>query len=133
METHKLEIVRQLLALLGSNNPSEAEAEAEPKPVGVFVGRYAIVRCRDAGVHAGVVEYHSGREVTLREARRLWYWKVPAGAPAFLSGVAMFGITDESKIGCPVSIHLTESCEIIPCSEEAERSIRGKASHERSN
>lgn len=93
-----------------------------------MVGKYVIVRCRDAGVHAGVLESYNGRECVLNESRRLWYWKAAKGA--FLSGVAANGISKESKIGAPIRVHLTENCEIIECSDEAEKSIRGAKSYE---
>ena len=94
-----------------------------------FEGRYVIVRCKDAGVHAGVLVADSGRTATLKDSRRLWYWKSNKGS--FLSGVARNGLDDESKVGGEVDIHLTETCEIIPCSEIAEKSIRGIKAHER--
>ena len=89
-----------------------------------MVGKYVIVRCRDAGVHSGILDNYNGRECVLTESRRLWWWK--AKQNAFLSGVATFGLSDASKIGVSVDrIHLTENCEIILCSKEAEKSIRG--------
>lgn len=94
-----------------------------------MVGKYVIVRCHDAGVHAGVLETHCGRECVLTESRRLWYWK-PAGGAAFLSGVAVRGLDQKSKVGAPIRIHLSENCEIIECSQEAAQSIRGAKTHE---
>ena len=88
-----------------------------------MVGKFVIVRCHDAGVHAGVLESHNGRECVLAEARRLWYWK-PANKAKYLSGVATEGLDDRSKIGAPIKVHLTENCEIIQCTEKAEKSIR---------
>ena len=35
---------------------------------------YCIIRCHDAGVHAGFLEHRDGREVTLTHSRRLWRW-----------------------------------------------------------
>ena len=97
-----------------------------------MIGKYVIVRCRDAGVHSGVLESRQGRECTLTDSRRLWYWKVPIGCSAFLSGVANSGLDPDSKVGESVSsIILTENCEIIECSSAAEQSIRGIKSHER--
>ena len=88
-----------------------------------LIGDYVIVRCRDAGVHAGVLENYEGREVILKESRRLWYFKCKTGHT--LSGVALHGVNDESKIAGEVSkIILSEACEIIPVSKDAERSIR---------
>ena len=89
-----------------------------------FLGKYVIVRCRDAGVHCGVLESASGRECVLTDSRRLWYWK-PANKAAFLSGVANHGVAPDSKIGEAVArIALTENCEIILCTEKAEKSLR---------
>lgn len=94
-----------------------------------MLGKYVIVRCRDAGVHAGVLEAASGREALLTESRRLWYWKSKKGS--FLSGVAVDGLDAASKLGAPIRVHLTETCEIIECSSEAERTIREAPTHER--
>ncbi len=94
-----------------------------------MVGRYVIVRCRDAGVHTGVLVSYSGRECVLKDSRRLWYFK-PANGSAFLSGVAVDGLHEDSKVGKPVeAIHLTENCEIIACSSAAEASIRAQNNH----
>ena len=81
------------------------------------------MRCHDAGVHAGLLLAAQGRECSLKESRRLWYWK-PANGAKYLSGVAAEGLSDESKVGAPVTVHLTENCEIIECTPQAEKSIR---------
>ena len=94
-----------------------------------LIGKYVIVRCKDAGVHAGILEHASGREALLSQSRRLWYWKSKKGS--FLSGVARDGITNESKVGGAVRVYLSETCEIIETSEEAERTIRNAPVHER--
>jgi hypothetical protein len=93
-----------------------------------MIGKYVIVRCREAGVHSGILESCSGRECTLTDSRRLWYWKTKKGD--FLSSVAINGVSHDSKIGAPViRIYLSESCEVIECSTEAEASIRDQVSH----
>jgi hypothetical protein len=89
-----------------------------------LIGKFVIVRCRDAGVHAGELVDQEGREATLRDSRRLWYWK-PAGNKKFLSGVAVVGLDPSSKVGTTLPLlHLTETCELILCSPVAEKSIR---------
>jgi len=94
-----------------------------------MIGKFVIVRCRDAGVHAGVLVAHNGRECVLKDSRRLWYWK-PANGAAFLSGVAVDGLHGDSKVGKPVpTLHLTENCEIIECSTEAAASIKAQPNH----
>jgi hypothetical protein len=80
-------------------------------------GRYVIVRCRDAGVHAGEYVSHKGREVVLENSRRIWYW---SGA-ASLSELAVYGAKNVSacKFGVAVvRITLADACEIIECCED---------------
>jgi len=72
----------------------------------------------------------AGREAVLNESRRLWYWKSLKGS--FLSGVARDGLDPESKLGGPIRVHLTETCEIIEVTPWAEKTIRDLPTHERS-
>jgi hypothetical protein len=83
---------------------------------------YVIVRTQSAGVFAGFLESRSGKEVTLREARRLWYW---AGA-ASLSQLAVDGTSRprDCKFPTPVPrILLLEAIEILNCTAAAKASI----------
>lgn len=117
-------LVREAIAevLSGEGTTTAApEAADNPQPM---AGRYCIARCRDAGVHAGYVQWHNGREAHLTESRRLWRWRVPMGKGSFLSGVALHGIDrSDSKVGEPVEIVLADVCELIPCSDDARKSI----------
>lgn len=82
--------------------------------------QYVIVRTYSAGVHVGELEVRKGREVTLRNARRIWSW---AGAFT-LSEISQNGISG-GRISCVVSeITLTEAIEIIPASQKAEECLR---------
>ena len=76
------------------------------------VGPDVIVRCRDAGVHIGELVSRTGREVTLKNARRLRTWQ---GALS-LNEVAVKGVNRKgSVITKPVQeILLLEACEVIP-------------------
>lgn len=104
-----------------SIKPEVAEVEGTP------IGLYCIVRCRDAGVWAGIVADKSGRDATLVEARRLYYWKAKKGHT--LSAVAIHGISD-GKLPQPVDlVFLTETCEFIPASKESEKTIRDMGVH----
>lgn len=119
----------QLIQLLQMVN-----GKPQAQPVSAFdngmIGKYVIVRCGGAGVHAGVLESHNGRECVLSESRRLWYWK-PANDAMWLSGVAIEGLHESSKIGAPIRVHLTETCEIIECTDKAAQNIRGMATYEK--
>ena len=86
--------------------------------------RYVIVRTYSAGVFAGELVSRKGKEVVLKNARRLWRW---AGA-ASLSELAMEGTKKptECKFPCPVEqVELTEAIEIISTTANAEKSIKG--------
>ena len=85
---------------------------------------FVIIRTHSAGVHAGALYGRDGKEVELRSARRIWYWK---GA-ASLSQMAVDGVSspNECKFSVTVPIIiLTEAIEIIPCTEKAMKSIMG--------
>lgn len=86
--------------------------------------RYVIVRTYSAGVFAGLLESRNGREVVLRDARRLWYW---SGA-ASLSELAVRGVAHPAKCKFPVAVprvELMDTIEILDCSHDARKSIEG--------
>ena len=87
-----------------------------------MVGRYCMVRTYSAGVFAGTVKSRDGKEAVLTDARRIWYWD---GA-ASLSQLATEGTSkpQSCKFPCAVpEVLLTEVVEIIPITDEAEKSI----------
>jgi hypothetical protein len=91
--------------------PSQQQHNDDPD-----VGTYVIVRCRDAGVHAGeFVSHPADRTVVLRNSRRLWYWD---GA-ASLSELAVHGAKNAANCRFGVliqpNISLLDACEIIVC------------------
>ena len=84
--------------------------------------KYVIVRTYSAGVFAGYLEKREGKEVILKDARRLWFWD---GA-ASLSELAMYGVSkpENCKFPCEVSqTELTEAIEILEVSKEAQENI----------
>jgi hypothetical protein len=87
-------------------------------------GKYVIVRCDRAGVFAGILKDRTGQEVTLTDCRRLWYWD---GA-ASISQLAVTGTVKPQRCQFTMTvaeITLLDAIEIIPCTEQAEKSIRG--------
>ncbi len=87
-----------------------------------MIGKYVLVRTYSAGVHDGILKSRNGKEVTLTNARRIWYWE---GA-ATLSQLAMDGTSkpENCKFPCAVNeILLTEAIEIIPITDKARESI----------
>jgi hypothetical protein len=99
-------------------------AKKKPTGDGATFKRYVIVRTCSAGVFAGMLESRTGREVVLRQARRLWYW---AGA-ASLSELAQRGTSKPEKCKFPVAVdrvELLEVIEILDVTPEARTSIDG--------
>lgn len=89
----------------------------------VLVGKYVIVRCYSAGVHAGNLVHQDRDVVLLRNSRRLWSWRAKSGVA--LSGVAVHGLGANCKIDSEVElIRLTGAIETIKCSEASEAAIR---------
>ena len=94
--------------------------------------KYCVIRTYSAGVHTGYLKERNGKEVTLVNARRIWYW---SGAFT-LSAMAVDGVSkpDECKFSCVVpEITLTEAIEIIPCTENARKSLEEVPVHECDN
>ena len=87
-----------------------------------MVGKYAIVRCYSAGVHAGTVAAIDNDKVILKDSRRLWSWKAAKGVA--LSGVAQFGIVGGKIDAANPEIYLTGVIEVIPCTDAAKESIQ---------
>jgi len=85
--------------------------------------KYVIVRGNNSGAFAGFLESHQGTQVTLKAARRLWYWD---GA-ASLSQLAMEGVSkpENCKFPCEVnSILITDALEVIDATDKAKESIK---------
>lgn len=87
-----------------------------------LIGKYCMVRTFSAGVFAGELFERDGKEVLLKNARRIWYWD---GA-ASLSELAQLGTTLPSNCKFPIPVDavlLTEVVEIIPITDDAKKSI----------
>ena len=95
-------------------------------------GKYVIVRCHNAGVHAGYLVSRKNGVVKLADSRRLWRW----WSKFTLSGLAMDGVLkgkeSECRFACTLPIlDLPDSdvCEVIYCSDAARLSIQGIKEH----
>jgi len=87
-----------------------------------MIGKYCMVRTKNAGVFAGTVAKLEGQEATLTNARRIWYWE---GA-ASLSQLATTGTRKPEKCKFPAPVDevlLFEVIEIIPITDVAAKSI----------
>lgn len=107
----------------------QAEQQSVPSktiPEDHFLFHYCIVRSARAGVFAGTVTSRNGQEVTMTNARRIWYWD---GA-ASLSQLATEGTSKPGQCKFPAAVPnvaLFEVIEILPASPQSEASIKGVA------
>lgn len=86
--------------------------------------QYCIIRSDRAGVFAGYIKSREGSEAVLTDVRRLWYWD---GA-ASLSQLAVDGASKPDNCRFTVTVPemiVLDVIEIIPCSEKAEKNIKG--------
>lgn len=92
--------------------------------------KYYIVRAKNAGVFAGNIKERNGDEVTMTNVRQIWYWD---GA-ASLMQMAQSGVTNPRDCKFTVTVdELTVMgvCEIIPCTDIAEKCIKEVAEWKR--
>lgn len=90
-----------------------------------FVGRYVIVRSRNEGINAGKVLELDNTGVILEDARRLYYHKPSNKELSWYEGVALEGLSKDSKVGSEVTKLIVEDYSITICTKESEKSIRG--------
>lgn len=86
------------------------------------IGKKVIIRGNRSGVEFGTLVAQNGSEVTLENARRIWYW---SGA-ASLSQLAKDGTSNPTDCKFTVtvdSITILDAIEIIPCTDKAIKSI----------
>ena len=86
------------------------------------IGKKVIIRGDRSGVEYGTLVSCCGSEVTLHNARRIWYWE----GSASLSQLAKDGTAMPEKCKFTVyvdSITILDAIEIIPCTDKAIKSI----------
>ena len=82
----------------------------------VDTSQYVMIRTDRAGVHYGLLDSRNGREVVLKDARRVFSW---SGGANTLNELSQTGPTS-AKISQPVpSITLLEAIEVIPMTSAA--------------
>lgn len=110
--------IKQIQAMTSGANTSQQLSS--------LIGKKCIVRTYTAGVHYGEIAEKSGSEVIVKNSRRLWQWK--AKESISLSAVAKFGIDpSESKVCASVDSIWLDAIELIPCTDDAIKSIEGAA------
>lgn len=77
-----------------------------------------IIRCDRSGVFYGEIFKRDGMEVTIRNARQLWYWE---GANSLMQ-MANEGVNKPERCKFTVTVDevvMLDAIELLPCSEAA--------------
>lgn len=108
-------------SLRQGNGSGSGQVHSRQKENVMTNAKYVIVRTYSAGVFAGELTHRDGKEVELRNARRLWFW---AGA-ASLSQLAVDGTSKpgECKFPVAITVTLTEAIEVIEVTDTGRASI----------
>lgn len=116
--------VREITKAFGSTEASKSKIYDH------LIGKYVIVRSRNEGINAGTVLQADETGVVIADARRIWYHKPADKALAWYEGVAISGLSLDSKISCAVAEKvIAEDWSATICSNTAEASIRGAKTH----
>lgn len=111
MNTDKLNTLLKLAELLGDESPTATETH-----------RKVIVRGDRSGVFYGTIVGRNGSEVTLADARHVWYWSGAANT----AEMANAGVSkpDDCKIVAPVKrLLILDAIEVLDCTPEAVASL----------
>lgn len=94
------------------------------------IGMKVLVRSRNEGINAGIVEAADETGVILKDARRLWYHRPKENSASWYEGVALYGVSANSKVSSTVSRKfIVEDYSIVECTEDAFESIMEKTPH----
>ena len=112
--------IKELMRCFAPNNDNTQNTGT----LNTHVGTKVIIRTQSSGVWFGKLIEKSGTEVILEDARRLYYWK--AKKSISLSGVAVYGVQDCSKICPAIKKQWLDAIEIISCTDDAINSIESQ-------
>lgn len=94
-----------------------------------MVGQYVICRSRNEGINAGFVVEMDDTGIVLSDCRRIWYHKPKDKSLAWYEGVAISGVSDDSKLSAPVTKVIIEDYSLTVCTECARESIQSAEYH----
>lgn len=124
-----IEDLTKILTLLGGISGNETKATDDSKPLlaSSFIGKFVICRSRNEGINAGTVVELDDTGVVLKDVRRIWYHKPKDVNKSWYEGVALSGLSDDSKVSCTVEFKaIIEDYSLTACSEESKNSIISK-------
>lgn len=85
----------------------------------LMIGKYVIVRSRNEGINIGEVELADNTGIILKNSRRLYYHRPKDTSLSWYEGVAMSGISDDSKVSGTVNKKvIIEDYSMTECSKD---------------
>lgn len=101
------------------------------KLVECLIGKYVIIRSRNEGINAGTLVAADETGVVLKDCRRLYYHAPADKSLSWYEGVAVSGVSDNSKVSGTVATKvIIEDYSITAASEKAKESIESMIPHE---
>jgi hypothetical protein len=92
-----------------------------------MIGKKVIVRTRNEGINIGIVVLADETGVELSNCRRIWYHRPKDENLSWYEGVAMTGLSDDSKVSGTVDRKIIiEDYSMTECADEAFSSIMEK-------
>jgi len=114
---------KELAALFGGASVS---SELKPSITQNAIGKYVIIRTRNEGINCGKLIQADETGCVLEDARRIYYHKPKDRTVCWYEGVALSGLSDDSKISPSISEkYIIEDYSITICSKLAEVNLRG--------
>lgn len=97
---------------------------------GASTGMKVLVRSYNEGINCGIVEAADETGVILKNARRLWYHKPVDGSSCWYEGVAVHGLSSDSKCSITTSRKfIIERYSMTQCTDDAYRNIMERTPH----
>lgn len=94
------------------------------------IGEYCIVRTRNEGINCGRVIAADHTGVVIEDARRIYYHTPSDKKTAWYEGVAMSGVSEDSKLSTTVKRkYIIEDYSLTICTKEAEQNLRNHVDH----
>ena len=98
-----------------------------------LIGKFVIVRSRNEGINAGTVIAADDTGIILEKSRRLYYHSPKDNKLSWYEGVAISGLSDNSKISGTVNQKvIVEDYSATICTDVSKKSIMEKIPNEQS-
>jgi hypothetical protein len=120
-----------ITALAGQQQAAPATTGATV--ASTMIGKYAIIRSRNEGINAGTIIAADHTGVIIKNARRIWYHKPADKSQSWYEGVAISGLSSDSKIsGSVAQKAIIEDYSVTICTDVAQKSIEAAHAHAQS-